>query len=683
MTTATGHGGSFTFSQLFYYPFEFRMIVRYNESVNKKEGETNASHGEEMQMSLLREAWPASRLVKALAGGMQDSARQRLRSNWTKRLRTTVSEPIYAELWMDIVRVCKDNRETSWPELPLSLFREFTNTGERKPYEDVYFERRGRLVAIVLEAVVKPEPRKMKEVESGLLDICSEYTWALPAHVNEEDTVTPPWQQVDLFASETAQTLVEILLLLGEQLASHVVAQVHEEIERRVLEPVFWKPRHFGWETADHNWSAVCASGCGIAALLLVEDDFSRAVAIESMLGALDCFLAGYREDGGCPEGVGYWVYGFGYFTYFADMLREFTEGTVDILNSEKVRQIAAFAERVHLSDGIFANYSDSSETERLPSGLISHLNSLQGRPSTLPFRVPGLLEDPCRRWAHVLRNLVWTNPLAFGSGETVTNYLPQLGWLMCRSCSSSHSGPESQKGEPGVMLAFSAKAGHNNEPHNHNDLGHFILHGGGENILCDLGAGLYTKAYFSSGRESIINISSGGHSVPVINGTMQQSGAQAKAAVLDIALDEQEEVQTGTRLKLDLTSAYPVEELAVFTRSFTWNVLEGNEGARLTVTDHFEFETSGVSMKSRDVEELLISRIQPNLGAGFVEWKGANAGVRLDYDASVLRAGLEAVKHIDHDGVPFVFYKTSLQLDSNQWNGSASVDCNLFFTIH
>jgi hypothetical protein len=87
--------------------------------------------------------------------------------------------------------------------------------------------------------------------------------------------------------------------------------------------------------------------------------------------------------------------------------------------------------------------------------------------------------------------------------------------------------------------------------------------------------------------------------------------------------------------------------------------------------------------MKSWDVEELFISRIQPNLGANFVEWKGTSAVVRLDYDASVLRAGVEAVKHIDHDGVPFVFYKTSLQLDSNQWNGSASVDCNLFFTIH
>lgn len=634
-------------------------------------------------MSLLKEAWPASRLVNALAGGVQGSARQRLRSNWTQRLRSTVDKPAFAELWKDIERICNDVREAPWPELPLSLFRQFANTGERKPYEDVYFERRGRLVAIVLAAVADPEPRKMKEVESGLLDICSEYTWALPAHVNEEDTVTPPWQQVDLFASETAQMLVEILLLLGEKLADHVVVQVHKEVERRVLEPVFWQPHHYDWETAEHNWSAVCASGCGIAALLLAKDDFSKAVAIERMLGALDCFLAGYREDGGCPEGVGYWVYGFGYFIYFADMLREFTEGAVDILNSEKVRQIAAFAERVHLSDGIFANYSDSSETERLPSGLISHVNYLLGRPSTLPFRVPGLLEDPCRRWAHVLRNLVWTNPLVYGCGEAEIDYLPQLGWLMCRSLSSSHHGSGGQQDHSDAVLAFSAKGGHNNEPHNHNDLGHFILHGGGENLLCDLGAGLYTKAYFSPGRESIINISSSGHSVPIINGTAQQSGAKARAVVLDVAMNEQEGAQTVTSFKLDLTSAYAVDEMAVFTRSFAWSVLEGNEGARLTVTDHFEFETSGMNVKPWDVEELLISRIQPNTGAGFVEWKGTNAVVRLNYDAGALRQRLEAVKHIDHDGVPFVFYKTSLQLDSNRWNGSASVDCNLFFTIH
>lgn len=497
--------------------------------------------------------------------------------------------------------------------------------------------------------------------------------------------MTPPWQQVDLFASETAQMLAEIVLLLGEQLAGHVVAQVREEVERRVLEPVFWQPRHFEWETAEHNWAAVCASGCGIAGLLLAEDQSSKAVAIERMLSTLDCFLAGYGEDGGCPEGVGYWVYGFGYFTYFADMLRAFTGEVVNILNSEKVRQIAAFAERVHLSDGIFANYSDSSETERLPSGLISHLNSLLGRPSTLPFHVSGLLEDPCRRWAHVLRNLVWTNPLVFGSGEAAVDYLPQLGWLMCRNTgqSSSHSRAGRQKGESGTMLAFSAKGGHNNEPHNHNDLGHFILHGGGENLLCDLGAGLYTKAYFSPGRESIINISSGGHSVPVINGSMQQSGAKAKAVVLDIAVEEQEKASTGTRLKLDLTSAYPVEELALFTRSFAWNVPDGNEGARLTVTDHFEFKSSGASMKPWGVEELLISRIQPDTGTGFVEWKGTNAVVRLDYDASALRPRVEAVKHVDHDGVPFMLYKTSLKLDAERCSGSASVDCNLFFVIN
>ncbi|WP_049825019.1 heparinase II/III domain-containing protein [Paenibacillus sp. 1-18] len=626
-------------------------------------------------MSLLKEAWPASRLVTMLDGGVQDTARQRLRSEWTKRLRATVAEPVYAELWMDIERVCKNSRETPWPELSFPLFQQFAHTGERKPYEDVYFEQRGRLAALVLAAVADSEPWRMKEVENGLLEICQEYTWALPAHVREEDTVTPPWQQVDLFASETAQMLAEILLLLGEELNGHVVAGVREEVERRVLEPVFWQPRHFEWETAEHNWAAVCASGCGIAALLLTEDSQGKAVAIEKMLGTLDYFLEGYGEDGGCPEGVGYWVYGFGYFIYFADMLRAFSGEAVNILTSEKIGEIAAFAERVHLSDGIFANYSDSSETERLPSGLVSNLNDLQGRRSALPFHVSGLLEDPCRRWAHVLRNLVWTNPLAFGSGEAAVDYLPQLGWMMCRSRSSSRSSSHSSshgraartKAGSGAMLAFSAKGGHNNEPHNHNDLGHFILHGDGENLLCDLGAGLYTKAYFSPGRESIVNISSGGHSVPVVNGTMQQSGARAKAVVLDIAVDEQKEARTGTRLKLDLTSAYPAEELTVFTRSFAWTVLEGNEGARLTITDHFEFESSGVSMKPWDVEELLISRFQPRTGAGFVEWQGTKAAVRLDYDANMLRPRIEAVKHVDHDGVSFVFYKTSLKWCSDR----------------
>ncbi|MFC7560744.1 hypothetical protein ACFQY3_20085 [Paenibacillus farraposensis] len=49
MTTEMWRGGSFTFLKWLGYPFEFRLIVRYNESVNKKEGEVNASCGEEYE----------------------------------------------------------------------------------------------------------------------------------------------------------------------------------------------------------------------------------------------------------------------------------------------------------------------------------------------------------------------------------------------------------------------------------------------------------------------------------------------------------------------------------------------------------------------------------------------------------------------------------------------------------
>jgi hypothetical protein len=161
----------------------------------------------------------------------------------------------------------------------------------------------------------------------------------------------------------------------------------------------------------------------------------------------------------------------------------------------------------------------------------------------------------------------------------------------------------------------------------------------------------------------------------------MQQSGGEAKAVVLDIALEEQG-AQADARLKLDLTSAYPVDELTLFTRSFAWNVKEGNGGAELTVTDHFEFEPIDASMGPWNVEELLISRIQPHTGAGFMEWTGARAAVRLDYDASLLRPHVEAVQHTDHDGMPFVFYKTSLGLASDRCGGAASMDCSLFFTV-
>lgn len=60
-----------------------------------------------------------------------------------------------------------------------------------------------------------------------------------------------------------------------------------------------------------------------MAALAVEHDPVRLASALHRTLAALRCYLNGLGSQGGCAEGVGYWAYGFGYFTYFTEALRE------------------------------------------------------------------------------------------------------------------------------------------------------------------------------------------------------------------------------------------------------------------------------------------------------------------------------------------------------------------------
>ena len=60
----------------------------------------------------------------------------------------------------------------------------------------------------------------------------------------------------------------------------------------------------------------------------------------------MDYYLQGFGPDGACLEGLGYWNYGFGYFVYYADLLRKRTRGEMDWFRAEKVGRIALFQQR-------------------------------------------------------------------------------------------------------------------------------------------------------------------------------------------------------------------------------------------------------------------------------------------------------------------------------------------------
>jgi hypothetical protein len=113
------------------------------------------------------------------------------------------------------------------------------------------------------------------------------------------------------------------------------------------------------------------------------------------------------------------------------------------------------------------------------------------------------------------------------------------------------------------VVLAI--KAGHNAENHNQNDIGSFMLHIDGENLLTDPGRGLYSREYFGAQRYENIFASSYGHSVPRIGGQLQAAGRAFHGQLLG--------VETNGALKsaaVEFARAYSIEGLVGATRRLT-----------------------------------------------------------------------------------------------------------------
>src|SRR5690606_19791502 len=427
---------------------------------------------------------------------------------WKKNLSSSsILQAMVEEIKEESIRLLSE----PIPELSYSLFNIFEQTGERLQYERAYFEKRRRLNTFAIMVWIDSENKEYREQLHNIIwSICNEYTWCLPAHFSyDKKTSYSLYSQqneevvIDLFAAETGFALAEILQLIGEHLNLLIKKRVYQELYKRIFWP--FQQQTFGWETATHNWAAVCAGSIGAAAIHLLQDHEELSSILERVLVTMDYYLEGFQEDGTCLEGYGYWEYGFGFFVYFADLLKKKTNDTINLFTSEKVHQIALFQQKTFLHKNKLANFSDAVPSKNIFIGLSHYLNTIY---DDVEIPENGLrahyTEDHCSRWAPAIRNLLWYRKEAKGSPwKDTTFFMEKSAWILSRK--NGH--------------AFATKGGNNEEPHNHNDVGHFMLLADDEVFLQDLGSGMYTKDYFGARRYSYVTNGSQGHSVPIING--------------------------------------------------------------------------------------------------------------------------------------------------------------------
>ena len=450
-------------------------------------------------------------------------------------------------------------------------FLEFSRTGNRLNYENKYFALRHRINGAFMLWKAKGD-EYLDELCGLLASVCDEETWALPAHVSDVDNART---EIDLFAAETAMMLAEIKYLAEGTLGAELNERIDREIRERIFVPFSKNTYH--WETAKHNWSAVCAGAIGIAYLRRAPDE----IPLERILNAMDAYISGYNDDGICLEGIGYWSYGFGFYMYFAKTLSEVLN--IDILRADKLRKIAEFPRNASLFGNVTVSCSDASADFAAPEGLMGMISEFYG----ISANIRTEKTDECGRWAHFIRSYLYPfNKTAEGlvNGEFV---FEQSQWYVNRK---SHYG-------------FFIKGGTNGEPHNHNDIGSFIVAGrsgattNDGQLLCDLGAGDYTKDYFNDEtRYNYLCNSSLGHSVPVIDGEGQRAGAEYGCDEFNCGNDS---------ARVSFGNAYGESVKAV-------REVRLNEN-KITICDTFKFADG----KPHNVTERFVTVIEPSVTDG------------------------------------------------------------------
>ena len=463
---------------------------------------------------------------------------------WSEEIRNKECYKEYREFQLkNWENLCVNNNIDA---LKYTEFRLYGLNGNRTVFQKPYYERRVQVETAAILALIYPEEQKYLDYAMDMIfAICNEYCWSIPAHQPRLLEVVNK-THLDLFACETGYMLAEVYTLLGDRLEPLIRERIKTEVEKRVINS-FLKTTTWGWEIKNTaNWAAVCGGSVGCTFMLLFPEKFYE---IKPRLDfTMENFLSGYLDDGFCAEGTHYWHYGFGFFCAYADMLKTFSDGKYDYFERPKVHAIATFVQKMYLSGIRCVSFSDGGETLEYHIGLLHYLKKKYDDVVVYSPKY-SYINDFCGRFTWLVRAATWLDEDIYNNpapdNASAEYYGKDTEWFVKKT----------------EKYGFAAKAGNNNEPHNHNDVGAFIIAKDAKQIVTDPGPGVYSKQYFAADtRYGLIECSSLGHSVPYFGDCVQKFGAEYTSCDVDF--------KDGV-FSMDIAGAYGSDEVKSVIRKF------------------------------------------------------------------------------------------------------------------
>lgn len=472
----------------------------------------------------------------------------------------------------------------SYPTLPTTLFMSFCREGNRTNYEDAYFKRRNALNTLVIAECIENNGKYIDDIINGIFHICEETAWQLPAHNSYvRDTPNKLLADVsrpvlDLFACETGALLATLDYVMGSKLDSIspiIRKRIKYELDKRIITP--YLNEHFWWMGKEdepmNNWTIWCTQNILFTFFMTDQSNKHRHQAFLKSSKSIDYFLKEYEIDGCCDEGGHYYRHAGLCLLNTIELLNHITNGFYDnIYKNEKIVNICSYIYNVHVDNKYYINFADCSAVlDR--SGVREFLFAKRTNNTEMMNYAAhdySLSDDP---FMSTEINLFYRLQIIYHHKEISKHitkkqstpqdiFYPSVGLFIVRDSN----------------YTLAVKAGDNDDNHNHNDTGSFIIYKNGNPLFIDIGVETYTSKTFSSKRYDIWTMQSDYHNLPTIDGNMQLAGPNYKATQVEYSLN-----QDSPYISMNLATAYPnIQNTTQFIRR-----VQLYKGNHIQIKDH------------------------------------------------------------------------------------------------
>ena len=486
---------------------------------------------------------------------------------------------------------------------------------------------RNILLNFICAECIENQGRFIEDIVNGVWSFCEKTDWIPPQHLNHmydyQKNYLPDIEEnnrfIDLHIGMTASTLAWAYYFHKEKLdeiTPLICKRIKYEIRHRVFETLILR-KDFGWmgfvpsRHKVNNWNPFIISHCMECVMILEDDAKKRSELCETMLRIVDNYYDILPDDGGCDEGPHYWSLAGGALYDILEIMHYSTKGEYNLFENEKVRSIAQYMNKVHIHKNYFVNFADTRGKTDIPMALYRFGKYINDDDvSLLGTASPYQHGSACKY--RLFADLLMSDGRFSGENKVKhTSY----AWLDKTQIGVAR---ESADTHEGLFMAF--KGGNNDESHNHNDVGNFIVYSDGMPAIIDVGMGTYVPITFSDRRYELYNTQSAYHNLPTINLCMQEAGKEFKASCVEFNQDKDT-----VKAKMSLKDAYPEEaNICKWVRTYELDRIN----SKIVIEDSYKLE------ENKNIRWTLMTNIKPQTQNGKIKIAVPNArALDIEYD--------------------------------------------------